>query len=226
MKRIVSLLLAVSVLATVCFALTPEQAAQDIGKYGIMGGFPDGSLKLEQNVTRAQMAKMISMMNGTPGYVGSSSMFKDVPDAHWATQYIEYARANNIVGGFPDGTFKPNDNVTKDQVIKMVVCALKYDKYELSYRPQANAKLYYPADYIKVAMDTDLIIPGEFGDGSQPATRGFVATVISKALDIPLPYDPKDVGYSTELSNAKTGWLIADGKDGREHKTLRMTLGH
>lgn len=224
MKKIICVILSVAILASMCLALTPEEAAKDLGKCGIMGGFPDGSLRLEQNVTRAQMAKMIATMLGTPGYVGSSSVFHDVPDAHWATQYIEYARANNIVGGFPDGSFKPEDNVTKDQVIKMVVCALKYDKYELSYRPQANAQLYYPADYIKVAIDTNLIVSGEFGDGSQPATRGFVATVISKALDIPLPYDPQENGFSTETSNLKTGWMVADGKDGREHKTLRKQL--
>ena len=223
MKKVLCILISILILASTCLAITPEEAAKDIGKYGIMGGFPDGTLRLEQNVTRAQMAKMIATMLGSAGSVNSSSSFKDVPNWHWATHYIEYARLNDIVGGFPDGTFKPEDNVTKDQVVKMVICALKFDKYMLSFRP-SGAKLYYPADYISHALKNDLIVPGEYGDGSQPATRGFVAEIISKALDTPLPYDPSEKAYSFEAGNLDKRWDIADGKDGREHKTLRKTL--
>lgn len=221
MKKVISLTLAfVMVLSVVCYALTPEEAAGDIGKYGIMSGFPDGTLRLEQNVTRAQMAKMISVTMGEETGISISRSFSDVPDTHWAAPFIAFTQNEGIVGGFPDKTFKPEDNVTCEQVLKMVVCMLKYDKYLLSFRNHlTNPQLYYPQDYIKAAVDAGLIDGLDMGDGSKPATRGFVAVVLSRALDAPIAFDPN--GNTFGESGFDSPWQLADGKDGRPLETLR-----
>ncbi len=225
MKKIISITLAIiMVLGISCFALTPEEAAGDLGKYGIMGGFPDGSLRLEQNVTRAQMAKMITIAMGEEGLAGMPLSFSDVPATHWASPFIAFTQVEGIVGGFPNGTFKPEDNVTCAQVIKMVTCMLKYDEYLLSYRKHlTNPQLYYPQDYIAAALDSGLIEGLDIGDGNKPATRGFVAVVMSRALDAPIAYDPDNKGLGE--SGFDWSWQLADGKDGRPLKTLRQDLG-
>jgi hypothetical protein len=49
--------------------------------------------------------------NGTP--------FPDVSDDHWAATYINTAHASGWVGGYDDGTFRPNQNITRAEVVKI-----------------------------------------------------------------------------------------------------------
>ncbi len=217
MKRLVSLTLALAMaltLATSAFAIEPEDAAKDLGKYGIMGGFPDGTLRLEQNVTRAQMTKMLITALEYENIDVGSTRFTDVPATHWAKNYIFFASMENIVGGFPDGTFKPEANVTTCQAAKMVVCMLGYDKYTHDNKPAA-INLSYPFDYLNIAYNRGLLDSPFLED--LPATRGFVATLISKALDLPIA---KQIGNI----DGRDVYQLLDGTNGKELKTLRTML--
>ncbi len=51
---------------------------------------------------------------------GGAVAFKDVPTGYWAKVYIETLASNNIIAGFPDGTFKPNDPVTRAQFATII----------------------------------------------------------------------------------------------------------
>lgn len=53
--------------------------------------------------------------------------FKDVPATFWAKKEIEYLSYTSIIKGYPDGTFKPNNNVTRIQAATMIVRALNLD---------------------------------------------------------------------------------------------------
>ncbi|MBD2495512.1 DUF1565 domain-containing protein [Nostoc sp. FACHB-280] len=55
---------------------------------------------------------------------GGAVAFKDVPSNFWAKSYIEALAAQNIIAGFPDGTFKPNDPVTRAQFATIITKAL------------------------------------------------------------------------------------------------------
>ncbi len=228
MKRLLSLFLTLLMLASFSLAGIAddfEDAAKDIGKYGIMTGYPDGTLKLENNVTRAQITKMIITALGEGGY-GEIDMgvshFTDVSADHWAKNYIVYAYVREILSGFPDGSFKPEANVTTHQAIKMILCMLEYDKYVMfstdsGYDPFWGATLDFPYDYLKAAEVYGLIDISEVNTEAVPATRGYVANLLSKALDLPVA---DAVGYTTQGSV----YDLMDGKDGREFRTLRMEL--
>ncbi len=56
-------------------------------------------------------------------YAGNG--FKDVPSNYWAAKQINYLAAKGIINGFPDGTFKPEQGVTREQFAKLVVVAKK-----------------------------------------------------------------------------------------------------
>jgi len=225
MKKALSLALSIFMLISLtipAFALTPEDAAKDLGKYGIMGGFPDGSLRLEQNVTRAQMTKMlVTTMGYEESEIGGFNPFSDVPATHWAKNYIAFSYNQHIIGGFGNGTFKPEDNVTTNQAIKMVVCMLSYDKYWLTDGTRnfsAGSTLKFPEDYLSAAASYGLIERDEMNPlSTTPATRGFVASLISKALDLPIA---KANGYG----EGGTSYAFMDGNDGRELITLRSIL--
>ena len=226
MRKAVKTILAVCLvlsLAVSAFAITPESAAKDLGKYGIMNGFPDGSFRFEANVTRAQLCKMVITAMGREKldpYAGADqSVFRDMEKTHWAYSCVSDAFMCKIVSGFPNSTFRPDESVTYEQALKIMVCVLRYDRYVLQSRPQGSS-LQYPQDYIKIAQDLGLTNGVAF-DPQKPATRGFVAMMISKALDVPIVVSYEDPNRTYDY---KYTFEIADGKGQSAYTTLRTNL--
>ena len=230
MKRTFKTFLALVLIVTLsisAFALTPEEAARDLGKYKIMNGFPDGSFRLDAGVTRAQLCKMVITAMGREKinpYAGADeSMFRDMEKTHWAYSCVSDAYMCRFVNGFPNYTFRPDEGVTYEQALKIMVCVLNYDKLELQSRPEGSA-LQYPQDYLAIAQDLGLT-NGVVFDPKKTATRGFVAMMISKALDIPLVMSfatPETV--DKPLMQRKYVYEVMDGKGQGEYTTLRTNL--
>ncbi len=213
MKKILCIVLSLIILASTCCAQTADDAARDLAKYGIMSGFPDGTFRLEDNVTRAQIVKMIVTALKKDDFGGAGIVFPDVSKNHWAKDFIECSVFEGIVNGFPDGTFRPEDSVTKFQAIKMVICMIGHDRLH-------DDTPKYPTEYINDAIDIGLVSADEVGKQDAPASRGFVARLISKALDIPIT---EAIGFGTGLAVGNP-YVLMNGLYGRELKTIRMEL--
>lgn len=91
----------------------------------VLAGFEDGSFRPDGTLTRAQAAKMIACMMGFGDLKGTSN-FTDCK-GHWADSYIAFCAKENIVAGYGDGTFGPEDTLTGSQWAKMVICAIGYN---------------------------------------------------------------------------------------------------
>lgn len=87
-------------------------------------GYDDGTYQPGVPVTRDQMAVYISRaLLGGDSYVPSgpaTASFPDVPTDYWAFKYIEAAKANNVVTGYPDGTYLPGATVDRGQMAVFV----------------------------------------------------------------------------------------------------------
>ncbi len=98
-----------------------------VAQAGVVGGYPDGTYRPGQAVSRDQMAVFIARAQaGGDGNVPTgpaTANFSDVPTSFWAYKYIEYCRAKSIVGGYPDGTYQPATTVTRDQMAVFVARA-------------------------------------------------------------------------------------------------------
>ena len=107
--------------------ITHRQAVETCVDLGILNGFPDGTFRPFNWLTRGQVCKMIAiaMNNGqTPAAsVKSSPSFNDIR-GNWAEPYIEYCADRGIVSGVGGGRFKPNGEVTCLQVAKMLLVGL------------------------------------------------------------------------------------------------------
>lgn len=79
------------------------------------------------NVTRAQAAKMIMVALGDPDIKVTESKFKDVPNDHWASEWIAAANQLDIISGYEDGTFKPENYLTRAQMSKILTVAFELD---------------------------------------------------------------------------------------------------
>ncbi|HPP44090.1 MAG TPA: S-layer homology domain-containing protein, partial [Caldisericia bacterium] len=102
-----------SVFAQAKFPDVPESywAYKEINKLvelGILKGYPDGTFKPGNNVTRAEFATMVVLAKKLTLISPATPTFKDVPTNHWAYKQVETAAKAGYLKGYPDGTFGPS----------------------------------------------------------------------------------------------------------------------
>lgn len=212
MKRIIScILIVIMLLSVVAFATPSNEQLEDLKNLRIMVGDDDGNMRLDDTITRAEAAKMICTIQGitVDSFADDveSSTFKDVPDTHWAKNYINYAKRLRIVEGDENGNFNPEATITNEEIIKMLIVAL-------GYNPMADQTGGYPMGYTRTAQKIGLV-EGLMLEVDTPAIREDVAVMFAVALDIPIMVQ---TGWSTDGS---ISCIICDGSGGREKQTLR-----
>ncbi|OAS13982.1 polysaccharide lyase family 8 super-sandwich domain-containing protein [Paenibacillus oryzisoli] len=95
-----------------------KDAIDQVARMGLMSGYPDGSFKSEQSITRAEMASIAAkLLTVKPDAVGGS--FADVVD-HWAQVAIKEVKAAGIISGYADGTFRPEMRLTRAEAVVMI----------------------------------------------------------------------------------------------------------
>ena len=96
----------------------------------VINGKDDGTYDPEGIVTRAEMAKLITVTlnGGKDPVLGTKTVptYSDI-DGHWAESYIEYCSSLGVIGGRGDGTFDPNGTVTGTEAAKMMLVAMGWD---------------------------------------------------------------------------------------------------
>jgi len=107
-------------------------AVNTMSALGVMGGYADGSIRPQADVTRGAAAKMVAMVatgsNATTiGYYAGTSSFADVPASHTFADAVAYCVARGIVAGYGNGYYGVGDNVKGWAVAKMVLVAMGYD---------------------------------------------------------------------------------------------------
>ncbi len=121
------------------------QAAAELYRRGVLGGFSDGEFKGGRFFNRGEAAKMILLACNRKTDLPSPIAFLDVPPNQWFTKYVHSAAAQGILSGHPDGRFKPADLVQRDQFLKMLTLA-------------CNLPVDLPYTYIDVSPD-DWVAP-------------------------------------------------------------------
>lgn len=120
-------------------------AANYIGymqQFGVITGYSDGSFRPDAPVTRAEFAAIASRFEKlTEG----SKSFTDVPDTYWAARYINFAATRGWVTGYSDGTFKPENPITRAEVAA-VTCRLLERSADQSYIRSHLKELHTFAD--------------------------------------------------------------------------------
>jgi len=148
----------------------------------IVTGFEDGTFRPSDRVTRVQLAVMLVRAKGLPlGDAGKD--FKDVPTAFWANKEITAARKAGIIGGYPDGTFGPARQVTRQEIAAMMARAFPLETGdESTFKDIDNS--WAKADIVKLAGAG--IIGGYEDNTFRPvrtATRAEISAILARALD-------------------------------------------
>lgn len=218
MKKILSIILIGLQLSTItAFADTvklTDGQKEDLYNLGIMLGDENGDLRLNDNITRAETAKMMCVAGNIslPSDI-KENIFNDAAPEHWAYKYIYAAKEHDIVNGDGNGNFKPESNITNEEIVKMIVCLLGYGE-------MAEQQSGYPAGYTATA--TRIGITSNLNLKTKtPAIRNDVAIMISNALDTPIMVEKSE----GEDENDDVAYVILDGKNGIPFASIRGTRG-
>ena len=146
-------------------------AIETMANLGILGGYEDGTFRPDELVRRDEMAKIVFVTYTTYTDAGEGTLvFPDVSEKSWAKGYISWCAGKNIVGGYEDGTFRPEGNITYDEALKMVCAMLGYTDFD----PEL-----WPVDVrIKGLIDLELGEELEGIDGSTALTRAQIVQLV------------------------------------------------
>lgn len=156
---------------------------------GVIAGFPDGSFRPEEPVTRAQFAAIVSKaFNRQP--VRQPVQFTDIPAGFWATNAIQAAYTTGFLAGYPGNAFRPDENIPRAQVLVSLANGLNYaanapvDSVLVAYSDVASIP-EYARPSIAAATQRQIVV--NYPDvktlnPNQAATRAEVAAFVYQAL--------------------------------------------
>ena len=144
----------------------------------VLAGDPAGTFRPKDGISRAEMAAIIVRIYGLESSVEAqkgNTLFDDVPASHWASGYINIASGLGVINGDGDGKFRPDDKVSYNEAVKMLVCVLGYDL-------KAKESGGWPAGYLVCA--NDLKVSEDVIEKSGEASRETVAKLVYNAIDV------------------------------------------
>ena len=179
-KVIIALVVMIISVSAICSAagdMAGHKYANDVAllsNIGIMNGYDDGNFYPERNITRQEFSALVLRMLKMEGCGSSDSIpFTDIDT--WGRSYICDAYALGLIEGYNNTTFGPNDPLTLNQTVKIIVSALGYGDWA-----QNNGG--YPYGYNTFAAKNDIL--DRVAIGENYATRGQVAALIVNSLDV------------------------------------------
>lgn len=98
---------------------------------GLFQGTSRSTFEPQGTMTRAMVVTVLHRLEGAPE-VSATSPFQDVQAGQWYTTAVNWASANGIVEGYPDGRFGVGDEVTRQQMVVILYRYAKYKGYSLS----------------------------------------------------------------------------------------------
>lgn len=153
-----------------------------LNKLSIINGYEEANgtftFKPYNNVTRAEFAALLLRMLGMDQTAAPLvAPFPDVPTSLWAAGTIEAAKNLKIITGYEDGTFGPNNNVSYEEALTMIVRAIGYENYSAPV-----ADVWY-SRYVNSAQRLG-ITKNAVGAVGTPATRSCIAQFIYDTLEV------------------------------------------
>ncbi|MCR8843636.1 S-layer homology domain-containing protein [Paenibacillus sp. SC116] len=164
-----------------------KEAVARAKQLGILEGAKDkaGTVTFhpKKTITRAEFLTIVTKLLYKEVTVTSKAEFKDVKPGDWHYKYIVKAKEAGIIGGFPDGSFKPNEPLTREQVAIIVTKAFKLKAQQASTFKDVPST-HPSASYI-AAVEEQQLMKGTNGQfqPKQAVTREMAAVIAVKLYD-------------------------------------------
>ncbi len=160
---------------------TQQKAIEELSELKIIDGYIDGTFLPENNLTRAEFAKVatLAMQERTGAIVaggfGGELSYSDVKKDGWYIDHIGGAVSLGLMKGDAEGTFRPNDNISTNEVVTVLMRILGYDDAALGGT--------WPDNYLDKAAEIGLT-GGSISSGE--CNRADAATLTAAMLKLPL----------------------------------------
>lgn len=153
----------------------------------IVKGYEDGTFRPNATLNRAEALKLILEANSIYAESTQKNNFSDVMNTAWFAPYVQTAFKRDIVKGYPDGTFKPGNTVSRAEFLKMAIATGEFPlpAFTSNPYPDVQTNAWY-APFFAFARDQKLIrtSTGNTAIPNNPITRGEAADVIYKLSQI------------------------------------------
>jgi hypothetical protein len=104
---------------------------------GLFSGYPDGTFKPDQPITRAELTAVLYTFLDA-GILGEQGQVFTEIGGHWAEKYIKILAGYGIVSGYPDGTFMPDAIIKRGEFVSMMNRLLMRFNHGFGYLPELN----------------------------------------------------------------------------------------
>ncbi len=150
-----------------------HDAVSYVKHQSIVKGYDDGTFKPERAINRAELTKIVIAANFSTQEISQCSPnqygFDDVPVNAWFAPYICMAKKNGVINGYPDGTFRPAQNVNFVEASKIITKSFGYKIAE-------GGDLWYQ-NYV-THLGQNNTIPVSIQTFDKSITRGEMAEII------------------------------------------------
>lgn len=152
---------------------------------GVLNGYGDNTMRPNDNITRAELLKVVLTANKTNTENKPAAFFKDTKITDWYAPYLNTATAMGILRGYTDGTVRPNNPITRAEALKII---LEANKVAPKTTTASRFNDVNPSDWFAgyITAASDLGIVQGYGDGGfhpyQPVTRAEAAKIVSTYL--------------------------------------------
>lgn len=169
---------------------------------GIINGYEDNTFRPEQTVTRAEVLKIVLLAMDVKPEAVAQTTFSDVSSDDWFAPYVATATSLGIVGGYADGTFQPNQTVTRVEGLKILLNAKKVELPVVmtSVFTDVPQDAWY-APYVRYVVDHALLeVPGDRFGKDEGLRRKDIAQILYRMREEEhaqkLPVMPLGAGIS------------------------------
>ena len=153
----------------------------------IIEGYNDGTFKPDSPINRAEFLKIaleatkVELDNTTP------TGFKDVDETSWYAPYLRKAKSQGWIQGYPDGTFKPRQEINKVEALKMLGEIQQWDRLTMAEVPESSFKDTYRfswySPYVYFAKENNLLFEEtDYLYPDQKISRGYMAELVYRTM--------------------------------------------
>lgn len=166
--------------------VTPPKPALEKGDhYAYIIGYQDGTIRANGKITRAEVATIFFRLltdESRDEFWSETNEYSDVSGDQWFNNAISTLANAGILTGYPDGTFRPNANITRAE---LAVIAAKFDDLTSGTSKLTDIEGHWAEDYINSAYNKGWV--SGYPDGSympdNAITRAEVVTLVNRVLE-------------------------------------------
>ena len=163
-----------------------EKQINDWVERGLAGGYPDGTFKPDNQITRAEFVALTNRAFGKQNKTARAD-FKDVKASDWYYSDVAVAKVEGYCTGYTDGTFKPLNPITRQEVASIVFRLLQLDNgAAVAFFADDGDIAPWARDYVS-AVAAAGIMSGYTDDtfkGANPITRAESVATLDRAIGI------------------------------------------